>query len=111
MFNETVKILKGHNNFHRMCRKYLIGEEGYIANYDYSSQLFEVKTKKGNGWFPATSLVPTSFSGKHFFRPGDKVSYNGKKYTVSNVRRTNNDLGQILLIDLDWIPSSQVKRL
>lgn len=108
---ETVKIEKSFSKInHRSCNKSLIGKFGQIRNYDSRIDYYFVKSSNGeSGWFPASSLLPINFKGKHFFYPLQQIKFQGKTSLISQVRRTKFNFGQLLLIDGQWIPSTEVE--
>ena len=114
-YGDSVKIGKTYPRRlmppYHYCVPQLVGCVGRIIGYDSRDGFYLVESiGQGSGWFPTMSLIPTNYQGETFYYPGEEVRFNAQKTKISAVRRTKSDRGQILLINGEWIPSSQVKR-
>lgn len=108
---EMVKVEKSYIKInHRNCNKTLVGKFGQIKNYDSKIDYYFIKSSDGeSGWFPASSLIPLNFKGKSFFYPMQQVKFHGNITAISQVKRTKFNFGQLLLIDGQWVPSTEVE--
>jgi len=110
---EVVKINKAYSKTnHRTCDKTLIGKTGKIRSYDSRTDFYFVRCVSGEfGWFPQTSLIPIDFKGQHFFYPLQQVKYHDAIVTINYTKRTKFNYGQLLEIEGQWIPSTEVEPL
>ena len=110
---ELVKIIRTYpKTNHRTCDKTLIGKVGKIRGYDSRIEFYLVRCPGGEfGWFPQISLVPINFKGEHFYYPLQQVTYGDSTVTISLTKRTRFNYGQLLEIDGQWIPSTEVTPL
>lgn len=110
---EKVRVIdvyeeRGRGRIHK-CNERMLGKVGQIRGYDKRSEKFFVKAVDNErGWFPARCLLPINYKGERFYYPAQVVTYKGKDKIIDQVRRTKNNYGQLLLIDGDWIPASDV---
>lgn len=111
--HDLIKIKKGYTKInHKTCDKSLIGKIGKIKGYDSITSFYYIRCNTGEfGWFPADCLVPLNFKGEHFFYPLQNVKYEDKIVIISEVKKTRFSFGQLLLIEGNWIPSTDVKPL
>lgn len=94
---------------YHVCNKNLVGKLAEIHGYDKRDGSFFVKSMGGeSGWFPANCLVPVGFQGTRYFYPGETVKLDGKEAHILKTRRSRNGLGQLLLINGKWLPSTDV---
>lgn len=109
--NEWVKVTGLFTERHsgHKCIKTMINSIGKIKGFDKRSNYYLVKCDDGHkGWFPDTSLVPVDYRGARFYYPLEKVVYRGEEKTISQVQMTKSKYGQILRIEGEWVPSSDV---
>jgi len=109
--DQWVKVKKpfsGSAYMHK-CVKDLINKIGQVKGFDKRADFYLIKCADGTkGWFPATSLVPVDYKGARFYYPLERVLYKGEEKTVSQAQMSNSSYGQILKIDGEWVPSSDV---
>jgi len=109
--NEWVSIKEPFmekNNIHK-CVKTMISKIGQIKGFDKRSNFYLIKCGDGDkGWFPDTSLVPIDYKGARFYYPLEKVIHRGEEKTVAQVQITKGKYGQILKLEGEWVPSSDV---
>jgi len=110
---EAVKIDKPYSKTnHRTCNKALVGKVGRVKNYDSKINYYFIKCLDGeSGWFPTSSLIPIDFKGDKFYYPLQQVKYKDKEVFVHQVKRTKFNFGQLLLINGQWVPSTEVEPL
>jgi len=111
--NDWVKVKDSYIDTYRSiphkCIKSMVGKVGQVKGYDKRAGFYLVKSGDGDkGWFPDTSLVPTEYKGARFYYPLEKVTYKGEIKTITQVQISKGRYGQILKIDGEWIPSSDV---
>ena len=112
-YEEKVRVIsefndKGKTRLHK-CNRELVGRVGQIRGYDKRSENYLIKCPDNDkGWFPANCLVPISYKGSRFYYPAEAVKFKGLSRVIDQVKRTKNNYGQLLLIDGDWIPASDV---
>jgi hypothetical protein len=106
-YKETVRVTSTF--VAKRCNKKLVGKVGQIRGYDKRNQNYLIKSSDNiQGWFPANCLFPITYKGKHFHYPLDMVIFKGSRKMVDQVKRTKNNYGQLLLLDGDWVPASDV---
>lgn len=92
------------------CRKNLIGNVGKIRGYDSRNNFYYVRCENGeSGWFPIQSLIPLDYKGERFYYPFEIVIFKNEEKTVTKIKQTKFNWGQLLLIDGEWVHSSDVK--
>lgn len=110
--NERVKIIseyKKQNTSPHYCNAALIDKIGTVRGYDLRNEYYKIISNYGTGWFPVRSLVPVDFKGERFYYPFDEVKYKGEKQTVTKIRATKFNHGQLLFISGEWVPSTHVE--
>lgn len=112
-YGDAIQMIKPYNKINSYsCRKSLIGKIGKIKGYDSRNNFFYVRCDNGeSGWFPINSLVPLNYKGERFYYPFESVMYKDQKKIITKVRQTKFKWGQLLLIDGEWVHSSDVKYL
>ena len=60
-------------------------------------------------WLPY--LLPLDYKGERFFYPLEEVTYKDKTCIVSKIKKSKFKWGQLLFIDGEWVPSTDVEPL
>jgi len=90
----------------------LIGKTGRIHGYDLRSDCLLVKCLSGEAaWFPPCSLIPLNFKGEKFYYPYEKIKYKNKIKLITQIKKSKFNWGQLLLIDGEWVPSTDVEAI
>jgi len=107
---DTVRIRKPFEKLNAyQCNEFLIGKMAHIRGYDKRNNFYYIKCVSGEtGWFPMHSLIPLNYRGEKFFYPYEKINYKNKIKTINKIKKTKFNWGQLLLIDGEWIHSSDV---
>jgi len=109
-YGETVKVVRliSSNKYH--LNKHFLNKIADIVAYDSQDNCYCLKDNEGVfAWFPIKALIPLLYKGEHFFYPGDFIIYKNTKQTIDKIRGTQFNRGQLLLVDGNWVPSSDVK--
>jgi hypothetical protein len=111
LHNEAVEIRKPYTKVNAYpCKKDLIGKIGHIRGYDSRNTFYFVRCTTGeSGWFPIHSLVPLNYKGDRFYYPFEKVIHKGEEKIINQVKQTKFKWGQLLLIEGEWVNSSDVE--
>ena len=109
----SVQIVKSYTKINAYsCRQGLIGNVGKVKGYDSRSNFYFVRCENGEvGWFPIQSLIPLDYKGERFFYPFEKVLFKSSEKTITKIKQTKFKWGQLLLIDGDWVHSSDVEAI
>jgi len=110
---DEVKIVKGFytsGSLYHTCKNRLVGKTGTITSYDKRDHSFLIKcpSEFEEGWFLPHCLVPINYTGSHFFHVNETVIHQGLVKTITKIKRSNLNYGQILLIDGAWTAASEV---
>jgi hypothetical protein len=108
---DAVQIIKPYVKINAYsCRKQLIGKIGKVRGYDSRNNFFFIRCDDGEvGWFPIRSLIPLDYKGERFYYPYEYVLYKDQEKIITKVKQTKFKWGQLLLIDGEWVHSSDVK--
>ena len=112
-YDEPIKITKSYVRSNAYsCNLSLLGKIGKVKGYDSRSNFYFVRCENGEvGWFPIQSLIPLDYKGERFFYPFEKVLFKNSEKTITKIKQTKFKWGQLLLIDGEWIHSSDVEPL
>jgi len=90
----------------------LLGKVGHVRGYDSRNEYLLIRaTSGGAGWFPVQALLPLDYKGERFFYPLETVLYKNKEHVISRIKKSRFKWGQLLLIDGEWVPSTDVEPL
>ena len=111
--DESVQVSKPYAKINAYsCRKALIGSVGKIRGYDSRNSFYYVRCENGeSGWFPISSLIPLDYKGERFYYPFERVTFKDEEKTITKIKQTKFKWGQLLLIDGEWVHSSDVKAI
>ena len=94
------------------CHNELLGKTGHIKGYDSRNEFLLVRCNMGgSGWFPPQYLLPLDYKGERFFYPLEDVKYKDEICTISKIKKSKFKWGQLLFIDGEWVPSTDVEPL
>lgn len=97
---------------HYPCHDDLLGKIGKIKGYDSRNEFLLVRcTSGGSGWFSPQCLIPLDYKGERFFYPQEEVTYKDKTHTISKIKKSKFKWGQLLFIEGEWVPSTDVEPL
>jgi len=100
------------NSSNYSCHNELLGKVGKIKGYDSRNEFLLVRCTTGDsGWFPPQYLLPLDYKGERFFYPLEEVKYRGSNHIISKIKKSKFKWGQLLFIDGEWIPSTDVQPL
>lgn len=105
-------LLKKYRWYPYQLNTELFSQTGKICGYDSRNQFLRVRCLNGHqGWFPPVCLLPLDYKGERFFYPLEQVKYKGKTLTITEIRKSKFNYGQLLKIDGEWIASTDVESL
>jgi len=116
-YDDLVTIKKNPPEIYWSVSKYhhhnkLLGKTGRINGYDSRNEFLHVKCTTGDsGWFPPQYLLPLEYRGERFFYPLEDVKYKGGTHTISKIKKSKFNWGQLLFIEGEWVPSTDVEPL
>lgn len=95
---------------HHIFSSHLLKKLGEVVSYDCRDATYFVDCKAhGRGWFPIWCLRPLEFQGDVFYYPGQEVTYEGRSCIIQEIKASKSNLGQVVYIEGNWVPSSSVK--
>jgi len=110
-YKDLIKIKEPYEKVNAYtCKKELLGKIGKIRGYDSRNTFYFIHCNTGEcGWFPIQSLVPLSYKGERFYYPLEKIRFKDKVCIINKIKQSIFKYGQLLLIDGEWIHSTDVE--